>query len=768
MGPVVLILFLLGTTVWAGTGEDTAYQPCTAGNPSGKVHLEIRPEIELLAGVLSQTSWMQKRGPQGEGNQYFGALKAFFASYQEHPAIQMAEQLTQKGFTYDAPPNFILHLGPLPDLEPVNGYSEYLLQRADGTANLEAFRQALMQLAAESNFGEFYRQQRPYLQKTLEAAVQGFEGEQAVAWLEEFYGSKYDDYYIIFAPAFFPGGGYGGIDVTKADGTKQIYQIIRENGKSTGEPNFGSVTRILPTAIHEWGHSIVNPALDQSMEKLKVLQPLYEPVKSLMTRGQQAYGNVQSFLHEQVLRAAGVIAIGDTNGLQAMENQIADENQKGFYLTRFTVDQLQHYRKNRNKYPRFIDFVPTLLESYRANLPVLRENAGEEMCSEAEILAVINKWHRELNGSSTRFPLLGPVYLASLLDPAPYKIVQELKVEGLTPVQKVSVLAEWIGANMVHTQSLAQFKELPGNDVWGEFDGKPTYKSSLPGEMIAMRELTGKVTEKCTSLAWFNAVMFGTLGVEPGNVVFLRSSNHTIALIKLGERFYYLDNLAVKFVNSQVQQRYGQNEYIGVYNGRFAVKQTFKLDDPAFYNSQKTLEELLVEFEGFDAESAIFDAILPRCKNRPELIAEVFGKTSLGISKVAALTRYAYYSLKVKRPELYLKAALRMPLVIDSAKQLDSTRAVFDWVQSNVQPGSIFEKEPDRLMPPEDVVLFKKGSPMDKAFLTWALLKLKGQDSWLVIGVRNAYIELENQIYDVEGFRVVERIKEPVRFRLKL
>lgn len=40
--------------------------------------LTISPEMELLAGVLSQTTWIERRGPEGSGNEYYRALYEFF------------------------------------------------------------------------------------------------------------------------------------------------------------------------------------------------------------------------------------------------------------------------------------------------------------------------------------------------------------------------------------------------------------------------------------------------------------------------------------------------------------------------------------------------------------------------------------------------------------------------------------------------------------------------------------------------------------------
>jgi hypothetical protein len=74
-----LIFVALFITSVLSAAED--YEPIVLKDTTGQVYVEIRPELELLAGVLSQTSWMEQRGPYGAGNQYFRELKAFFDQY---------------------------------------------------------------------------------------------------------------------------------------------------------------------------------------------------------------------------------------------------------------------------------------------------------------------------------------------------------------------------------------------------------------------------------------------------------------------------------------------------------------------------------------------------------------------------------------------------------------------------------------------------------------------------------------------------------------
>ncbi|HHT72228.1 MAG TPA: DUF4932 domain-containing protein [Firmicutes bacterium] len=328
--------------------------------------LRISPEMELLAGVLTQTSWMDNRGPQGPGNEYFRALKAFFAGYKEHKAVAIAEEFSKTGFTFDAPPAFICHLGPLPGLELAYEYSDYLIGRAGGREKLEEFRLALIGLARESNFLEFFAQWEPYLDESLAPSREGFREDVLTEWLQEFFGWSAGEFHLIMAPSMFPGGGYGA-NATDQDGRMVVFQIIRENGSSSDRPEFPTSTNLELLTIHELGHSFVNPSLEAYPERAKAVKPLMWPVREIMK--QQAYPTVSIFLNEQVLRGVEVIAARELYGPEMEAWVIANNEEWGFYLTRFVAEQLQFYQANRDVYPTFREFVPHLfdqLEAYQA------------------------------------------------------------------------------------------------------------------------------------------------------------------------------------------------------------------------------------------------------------------------------------------------------------------------------------------------------------------------------------------------------------------
>jgi hypothetical protein len=332
---------------------------------STNIVAEILPRVELLSGVLSHTSWMNTRGPRNRGSRYFQALQEFFIPYQEHDAIQLAEALTQAGFTYDAPPAFLLSLSPLPELDATSGYSEYLVQRADGEEKLEAFRMALRQLAEESDFLTFFQQQRQQLERALDASLTGFAAEQVTEWLIEFYGWSGDEFHLVFAPGMCCGGGYGAT-INTEDATV-IAQVIRAYDRHEGAPQFCDGDELLRLTLHELSHSFVNPAVAQHADLFQKLElsAFYLPVERIMKA--QAYGRIETFFDEMLVRAATILGMQDLAPESSpFQQMVSAEMARGFYGIEFTLSQFRYYREHRDEFPRFESFVPYLFHQFVA------------------------------------------------------------------------------------------------------------------------------------------------------------------------------------------------------------------------------------------------------------------------------------------------------------------------------------------------------------------------------------------------------------------
>ena len=158
-----------------------------------------------------------------------------------------------------------------------------------------------------------------------------------------------------------------GPSVTDKDKGLIPYQTISCTGKA-GELVFASGRGLETLALHELGHSFVNPALALYAERIDAFPPLAEDVREHMVAG----GNgplPRGFVVENVLRAITSRAESELYGASLGRSRIAAHKGRGYYLVGLLTRDLDMYAGNRSKYPTFADFVPTLLdkiEDYRA------------------------------------------------------------------------------------------------------------------------------------------------------------------------------------------------------------------------------------------------------------------------------------------------------------------------------------------------------------------------------------------------------------------
>lgn len=333
--------------------------------PGEGVKVMILPRMELLAGVLSHTTWIEQRGPEGEGSEYYQALHEFLEPHSDHRAVQLAQRLTDRGFTYDAPPHLMFRVGPLPQLSQKHDYGSYLLSRAgstrfDARLNLDQFIYALGELALESNFAEFFDEWRPQYEHWVAEVCTDMQPDMIIDWLVDFFGWSGNKYYTAMAPAMFPGGGYGA-NITTEDGELIVAQTLRAGAGDGREPAFPGGDSLQRLTIHEWGHSYVNPTIEEFSQGVDGLQLLYEPVRDQMQA--QAYSSLATYLNEQVLRAVESLAVRDLFGDEAYHQHVTRNEMSGFHFTGYLAEYVQeNYVPNRGTYPTFREFAPGLLE----------------------------------------------------------------------------------------------------------------------------------------------------------------------------------------------------------------------------------------------------------------------------------------------------------------------------------------------------------------------------------------------------------------------
>ena len=405
----------------------------------------------------------------------------------------------------------------------------------------------------------------------------------------------------------------------------------------------------------------------------------------------------------------------------------------------------------------------------------MRIVASEPRLDREDMLGVVRRWQCDIFTQRVERTLA--YQAAMVMDPVTREVADSLALvlNGLTTAAEIeTAFNAWSAAHMTHTQYNPQFAQLPGKDPWGLMDSMTdaTYKKLLPSEMKAMRRLTGKISGKCMTLANFWGAVFCHLGVPVDDQIFLHLQlgpmRHGVALMKIRGHLMMFDNYALHPFVWPESQKDRVYPVIAVYNFRDFGEVSFTLTRespdldklaaaPALAPAFIEQLNLASDFPEYGSEQPLDYGRLATLRD------QVFSATT---ETVPALARYAYQSLYVRYPQAYLAASLQQSGPKQLADSLKSVVNILNWVRGHIAHSSIFPDGQERLMTADQVLVFKTGSPKDRAVLAYTLLTHRGEEVRCVFTADRAFIKLDAGYYDMASGEVLPAITEPVLFDL--
>jgi hypothetical protein len=145
-------------------------------------------------------------------------------------------------------------------------------------------------------FRDFLEAHAALYEKTGEALRSLVESQADLGWFDRFLGAKAGGRFVI-VPALVNGGGDYGPGMRAEDGREEMYAILGVwKVDSAKQPVFDRA--FLPTLVHEFAHSYVNPLVDRFTRLDGSGNRTYRSVTTEMHA--QAYGNG----HESLVRAS--------------------------------------------------------------------------------------------------------------------------------------------------------------------------------------------------------------------------------------------------------------------------------------------------------------------------------------------------------------------------------------------------------------------------------------------------------------------------------
>jgi hypothetical protein len=181
--------------------------------------------------------------------------------------------------------------------------------------------------------------------------------------MEEFYQQKFSTYKIIPSLTIQPGPGFG----FKEKGNQTAYFVL---GPHTEDFRFDNSDQLRRLAIHEFGHSFVNPLMDESFASIiSDTESLFGPIANKMN--EQGYPQWWYCVNEHFVRAGEVLILELMNDNSLSKSVLKKDTEvKDFIYLPFVVNRLRTYRiEQGNSY----------VQSVRRTMLDLKEFCGKKL-----------------------------------------------------------------------------------------------------------------------------------------------------------------------------------------------------------------------------------------------------------------------------------------------------------------------------------------------------------------------------------------------------
>jgi len=341
---------------------------CTSRGSEAVLSPKVDPRVELLSVVFRLVGNPEYN--MSPLKKYTADIDAYFSPYKEHPAIVLARKLAnERDIGFDAVMTLAVYLSPPPELKPLFDFRDDVPDARYGKGNAALLAMRLADFYRDTQFEKFFAAHQAFYQLAedrFRVALAGLD----LNWYKSFYGNAQIGQYNLILGMNNGGGNYGP-RLVWPDRHEEYYSIIGcWTQDDSGNPTYS--TDYLPTIIHEFNHSFVNPAFAQHKNEFAFAQQVYVPVADKMK--EQAYGNSDTMVIESLVRAA-VIQYIKSRGHDSREgrNEIRGEQMSGFVWMDELVDLLDQYNSQRSRYPTFESFMPVVVRYYRSLAPRITE-----------------------------------------------------------------------------------------------------------------------------------------------------------------------------------------------------------------------------------------------------------------------------------------------------------------------------------------------------------------------------------------------------------
>jgi hypothetical protein len=353
---VLLLFYLLISIMIFGQNTKNANQDLSVFFPQPKIdkRTELLSIVFRLAGNWEYNS--------NDFKVYTQDIHEYFDKFKDHPIISFASKLRmENGVSYDAVMSMAFHIGQPPLFTPIVEFNDDIPERRWGKDNAMKFIELLQDFYKVTDFEKFYNEHAELYTIAEENFLPVYKALK-IDWYNQYYGLMPNGSFNVIICLGNGGSNYGG-KVVFEDSSEDAFAIMGTWSIDSTDKPFYKTPNYLPTLIHEFNHSYVNPLIDKFSNQLENSgKIIYSPLENIMRR--QAYGNWKTMICESVVRASVIRYMLKYDSYNAAKGQMISEIGNGFYWMQGLVNILYEYEHNRTKYPTLESFMPQIIQFY--------------------------------------------------------------------------------------------------------------------------------------------------------------------------------------------------------------------------------------------------------------------------------------------------------------------------------------------------------------------------------------------------------------------
>lgn len=331
---------------------------CSFSQEKSRLYVSVDERIETLYTIALYSDYFLINNHNNINKMEL--LKDNFKDLRKHKAVILFDSLSRKyDFSYYRIIDWALVHSPMPEFRIINSLPiKSPFVTAGHEHLLEEFEEQFRYFAQDSLFVSYLKNVSDNNSAIIKQVSDSETLMQIPMFLENFYGKKLSSYNLILSPLVHSGGFNSEVIDTK--GKRMVYACVGPNGEIDFKPYFEREFIEMDLLLHEFGHSFVNPLMEQYRDRIQALKSLYYTKEFEMAAKKQGYSEWKYAFNEALVRATTILITEKQFGMEKAKDLLTYEKGIGFSLTESIV-KIVSENYIPSKYKSFDIFYPQLL-----------------------------------------------------------------------------------------------------------------------------------------------------------------------------------------------------------------------------------------------------------------------------------------------------------------------------------------------------------------------------------------------------------------------